>query len=215
MRLLSLGLVVLALASCTKQPEPTTVPAPKLEPNEARPDAPAQAVEFECGCETPDLYDEESPEHPRCLRRVGSSYRMRPSLLASLPLEAGIPTFAAHSQCGTFWVRRDGHAMPTQRYDNSADYFQDSAARYVLDGKYGYMNEKLEAIVAPLYEFAFPFRGGRGLVCFDCKSTAEGEHTSIKCRRCGAVDTNGKLVVEVKYPQQELPPFTSEWPSTR
>ena len=91
--------------------------------------------------------------------------------------------------------------MPTHQFDNGADYFCNGLTRYVLDAKLGYMNRELEVVVAPAYDFGFPFRGGLAVVCDDCRFPRNDEHTGVDCRRCGAVDTRGMLV----HPLQATP----------
>jgi hypothetical protein len=138
------------------------------------------------------------------MRRVGSAYQVRPEVLQSLAVVPGSPLFEADSSCGVFWVRSDGRAIPTQNYDNGADYFCDGLARYLIDGKYGYVNARLEVVVPASYDFAYPFQGGHGAVCQSCTFTAAGEHTSVACARCGAVDATGKLVLPVSFSAEQI-----------
>ncbi len=146
----------------------------------------------ECSCAT---HLDASVPHAACLRRTANTYQMRPDVLASLELPTQTKLFEATSDCGIFWVRADGRAIPTHPFDNGADYFCDGLTRYELDGKYGYVNRNLEVVVPPSYDFAYPFQGQHGAVCQQCSFTPDGEHTSVSCACCGAVDTSGRLVV--------------------
>lgn len=141
---------------------------------------------------------------PACLHREGRAYRMRPATLAGLQRDGRDDLIEAFSDCGTFWVRRDGLAMPTQSFDNGADYFCHGLARYQLDGKYGYMNKKLEVVVPPSYDFAFPFNGAHGVVCADCRLQPDGEHTAVLCAHCGAVDPQGQLEAPLELPTPDV-----------
>jgi hypothetical protein len=158
-------------------------------------------LRYECNC-TVDLGDVVTER--ACLRRVGGSFRMRPEFLAALKLDASARRFDASSDCGKFLVRPDGYAMPTHPFDNGADYFCEGLVRHVLDRKFGYMNADLDVVVPPTYDFAFPFGGGHGVVCADCRFEPDGEHTSVTCARCGAVNTRGELVVPLERSSREM-----------
>jgi len=151
---------------------------------------------FECDC-TVRIADDWI-EHAACLHRAGQTYVMHPRVLAALALDPGVQVFEARSRCGIFYVRRDGRALPTQPFDNGADYLCDGLTRVVMDHKYGYMNARLEVVVPVAYDFAFPFRAGTGVVCNQCQSHPNGEHTAITCERCGEVNTQGRLIRELE-----------------
>ncbi len=119
---------------------------------------------------------------------------MQPSVLQALTGHGERGPFEVYSECGMFWARADGLALPTQPFDNGPDPFQEGVARYLSDGKYGYMSSTLSVLVAPSYEFAYPFEQGKGVVCQGCTFQSAGEHSSVACTRCGAVDRQGRLV---------------------
>jgi hypothetical protein len=145
-----------------------------------------------CDCRT--TLDDLRP-HANCLSPADhGAYQVRPELLRALRVEAADAPFAAYSRCGMFWVRPDGRARTTQLYDNGADYFSQGLTRYLSHGKYGYMNANLDVVVEPSYDFAYPFEAGKGIVCQGCRFHTDGEHGSVSCTRCGAVNTAGQLV---------------------
>jgi hypothetical protein len=113
-----------------------------------------------------------------------------------------------------FWVRPDGRAVPTQLYDNGADYFCNGLVRSLLDGQYGYVNARLETVVPARYDFAYPFQGGHGTVCNDCTFSSDGEHTSVACARCGAVDVHGTLVLPLELSAEQISARFSGSPET-
>ena len=166
------------------------------------PPAAATTAAYECDCAV--LVDGERVQRPHCLHRAGDVYQMDPAAVAAFASPEAAPTFEASSTCGVFHVRRDGRALPTHPFDNGADYFCSGLARYVLDGKYGYMNRALEVVVPARYDFAFPFDAERGAVCNDCSQDRSGEHTTIRCASCGAVDRSGTLVLELELSSQEF-----------
>ncbi|HEY3666990.1 MAG TPA: WG repeat-containing protein [Polyangiaceae bacterium] len=139
-----------------------------------------------------------------CLRRIGDAYRLEPLATSPprSPDHAGL--FEVRSACGVFWVRPDGRAVPTQLYDNGADYFCNGLTRSLFDGKYGYVNARLETVVPARYDFAYPFQGGHGAVCDDCTFSSDGEHTTVACARCGAVDRQGTLVLPLELSATQI-----------
>ena len=139
-----------------------------------------------------------------CLRRAGDAYQLEALAGSTLdsPERAGL--FEVRSACGVFWVRQDGRAVPTQLYDNGADYFCNGLTRSLFDGKYGYVNARLEAVVKARYEFAYPFQGGHGTVCDGCTFSRDGEHTAVACARCGAVDVHGTLVLPLELSAAQI-----------
>jgi hypothetical protein len=156
----------------------------------------------ECDCFV-FIQDELTP-FEQCLRRTGSAYTIAPTVLAELNRREPSPVFDVWSSCGLFHARRDGLALRTHLFDNGPDPFCSGLSRHVHDGKYGYMNRALDVVVAPQYDFAFPFEGGRGIVCNDCTQERLDEYTAIRCVHCGAVDQAGDLVVPLDFSSQEM-----------
>jgi|GEM_PF-6876155 len=181
-------LAVLMLSGCSGQLRAATV-------------QPAAAA-YECDCAVP--VDGELRRRPDCLHREGAVYRMDPRAVAAFGQSTSDSPFEAWSQCGVFHVRRDGRALPTHLFDNGPDPFCSGLARYVVDGKLGYMNRALEVVVPATYDFAFPFDGERGPVCNQCAFQSDGEHTAVSCASCGAVDKDGKLTVPLQLSSEAL-----------
>lgn len=162
----------------------------------------AAARQPECDCSV--FIEGELTPFARCLRRTGDAYNMEPTVLAEVSQHDPSSSFEVWSSCGVFHARRDGRALQTQMFDNGPDPFCNGFARYVHDGKYGYMNRALDVLVAPQYDFAFPFGGRRGIVCNDCTHERVDEYTAISCAHCGAVDQSGTLVVPLGLTSQQM-----------
>ena len=77
------------------------------------------------------------------------------------------------------------------------------------DGKVGFINTELDQIVAPVWDFAFPFEHGVAVVCTGCVPTpalSGDEHRTMTGGKWGYIDKRGKVVVPVVYNSRSLPP---------
>ena len=122
----------------------------------------------------------------------------------------------AHAEFGTeglsailvgeriYFVNRAGNTAPALKFDNGPDYFVEGLARTVKDGKIGFVNTALEPVVAPVWDFAFPFSNGVAAVCNGCMA-AGGEHQMVTGGKWGYIDKRGKVLVPVRYDRDELP----------
>ena len=108
------------------------------------------------------------------------------------------------------WVNRRGRAVQAFVFDNGADYFVEGLARTVRDGKVGFVNEALELVVPPTWDFALPFSDGTAMVCLGCvrrpvTDRPHEEHFEMVGGRWGYIDTVGKVVVPVEYEKNSVP----------
>jgi len=86
-----------------------------------------------------------------------------------------------------YFVNRAGKTAPALKFDNGPDYFVEGLARTVKDGKIGFVNTALEPVVAPVWDFAFPFSNGVAVVCSGCVPTGD-EHHLVKGGKWGSID---------------------------
>lgn len=95
---------------------------------------------------------------------------------------------------GVFYVSKEGSIVRTHFFDNSADYFEEGLARTIKRKKFGFINKKLDVVIAPQYDFAFPFQNAKAVVCHGCEQVKEknGEHTKVVGGKWGAIDTKGE-----------------------
>ena len=109
---------------------------------------------------------------------------------------------------GLYFVTRQGKTTPALMFDNGPDYVVEGLARTVKNGKVGFINTKLDPVVAPIWDFAFPFEHGVAVVCTGCVSTPaspSGEHRTMTGGKWGYIDKRGKVVVPVVYDFRSLP----------
>ncbi|MGB5746372.1 MAG: WG repeat-containing protein [Desulfobacterales bacterium] len=104
-----------------------------------------------------------------------------------------------------FYVKTDGSFLPVIFYDNGADPYQEGLTRSLVNGKIAYFNTDFELILAPNYDWAWPFQEGRALVCKGCVPTpVEDGHTALEGGLWGYINKEGKEVVPVKYTATEV-----------
>jgi len=99
-----------------------------------------------------------------------------------------------------FYVSQSGKVVRTFFFDNGADYFEEGLARTISKGKIGFINEKLEVVIEPVYDFASPFHNRKAKVCNGCtkKIYDGGEHWGMVGGKWGVIDTKGKLISPMK-----------------
>ena len=105
---------------------------------------------------------------------------------------------------GIYYINKKGQLMRTHLFDNGPDYFKDGLARTIKNNKFGFINKKLNIIIKPEYDFAFPFVNGQAIVCNECSIKPVGEHKSIDGGQWGVIDKKGSIVTEIKYTKKEL-----------
>jgi hypothetical protein len=103
-----------------------------------------------------------------------------------------------------FYIKPDGKFLPVIFYDNGADYYQEGLTRSLQNGKIVYYDISFKLVLAPGYDWAWPFHKGRALVCKGCVLTpVEDEHTALEGGLWGYINKEGKEVVPVKYKASE------------
>src|SRR5579872_3744765 len=98
-----------------------------------------------------------------------------------------------------YFVTRQGKTAPALNFDNGPDYFVEGLARTVQNGHVGFVDTHLVPVVAPVWDFAWPFQGGVAKVCMGCVETPAGEHRIRTGGKWGYIDKHGKVVVPVIY----------------
>jgi len=97
-----------------------------------------------------------------------------------------------------FYISKSGKAVRTFFFDNGADYFEEGLARTISKGKFGFINDNLEVVIKPQFDFAHPFRDGKARVCNGCIKKQEGEHSIMVGGKWGVIDHSGKLISPMK-----------------
>lgn len=114
-------------------------------------------------------------EHPKCLRhRADGRPYLDPKLARRLEVDAHGLAAVRSSALGWMYVNRRGEVVVAgvATMDNWADDFQDGRVR-IRRGekgiKWGFADRHGQEVVPPIYDGAFPFEGGRAVVCRGCR----------------------------------------------
>jgi hypothetical protein len=120
--------------------------------------------------------------------------------------EDGLASVIVRDETGirVFYVSREGKTVRTYLFDNGADLFEDGLARTIAHNKFGFINNKLQTVIPPEYDFAFPFRNGHAIVCNHCILKQTEEHKEVTGGSWGIINKKGNPVIPVTCPKEEL-----------
>jgi hypothetical protein len=103
------------------------------------------------------------------------------------------------------YLNAAGVSAPVLPFDNGADYFVEGLARTVRNGKIGFIDESLNVVISPAWDFAFPFEKGTAVVCEDCTfRRVANEHEEVVGGRWGVIDTRGQVVISITHSREDL-----------
>ncbi len=96
-----------------------------------------------------------------------------------------------------YYVQENGKAMSTiSNKDGTVESFQEGLARTRINGKIGFFNKNLDLVLAPKYDFAFPFHNGIAEICMGCKETIDNGYPLLSGGKWKRIDRQGLLVEE-------------------
>jgi hypothetical protein len=141
--------------------------------------------------------------HGKCGELIGpDEFQIYPQHLKNLSFKNGLAEVFVGDK--VFYISETGKAVRTHLYDNGADYFVEGLARTLWKGKFGYMDQSLNVVIKPEYDFAFPFENGIAVVCKGCRAKGKGEHQSLVGGKWGVIDKSGAIVIPLKQSKAEL-----------
>jgi len=105
-----------------------------------------------------------------------------------------------------FYVSKSGKVVRSFFFDNGADSFKEGLSRIIIKKKIGFVNEKLETVIEPQFDFAYSFENAKSMVCNGCREEKEpnGEHTMIVGGKWGVIDKHGKIILPLEYSKNEV-----------
>ena len=138
-------------------------------------------------------YPQPSPQG-ECGKLLGDdNFRMYQNHLTGLLFDKnGLATLFVGGK--VFYVLKDGTSARVHFFDNGADYFKEGLTRTISKGKYGFMDDKLNTIIKPIYDFVFPFENGLAVVCNGCKLVSDGEHKLVIGGKWGRINKKGDII---------------------
>jgi hypothetical protein len=129
-------------------------------------------------------------------------FRLAPEHLSRLAFLDGLAVVLVDDKA--FYVARSGRTARVHVFENGADYFSKGLARTISKGKFGYIDRRLAVVIRPEYDFAFPFKKGKAIVCVGCAPVALGEHSTVSGGQWGVIDKTGAAVIPVRHSREEV-----------
>jgi hypothetical protein len=148
-----------------------------------------------------------APQGPCASRAADGTIRIDKSHLRLLDYGSQGRAEVFVERAGWVYVRRGGATLEVLASDNGPDGFSDGLVRIRRNGKIGYANRSFRTVVAPRFDFGWPFEEGRALVCLGCApaeldSGKEG-HSPVSGGKWGYVDLEGREVVPILLSREE------------
>lgn len=94
------------------------------------------------------------------------------------------------------WYRTPNGDKIVQAYllDNGPDYFEKGLARFIEEGKIGFMDEELNKVIPAQFDGAFPFKMGKAKVCIGCTRIYDGEYSTLQGGSWMEINTKGATI---------------------
>lgn len=96
------------------------------------------------------------------------------------------------------WVALDRQGKVLHRVwvvDNGPDPFVEGVARFIDAGKMGFFDRHGTTVIAPRFDFVFPFAEGRAAACVACESVSDGEYHRFLGGDWGYIDHDGNWAI--------------------
>ena len=146
-----------------------------------------------------------------CGEIIGDELHLNKKHLANMSFKKGEESTyglsTVYSTQGTFYISKTGKSIKMYFYDMGADYFQEELARYISNGKIGFINPKLNIVISAKYDYASSFKNGLALVSNGCHTEQDkydSEHSHIVGGLWGAINKEGKIIVPIEHTQKEV-----------
>ena len=95
--------------------------------------------------------------------------------------------------------KKGRHLATVLTFDNGPDYASEGLIRYEVANKIGFVDEACKIRIVAKWDFAFPFSGGRAVVCEGCQNQSDGEHSLRVGGKWGTINRKGAVVVPLAY----------------
>ena len=155
---------------------------------------------FYTGRNSGDSFD----EHRDCAGRADGKLFIRKRELARMAYDrAGLAAVYVGDQY--YYARRSGALLAVLAYDNGADPYSEGLVRALVGGRIAYYDLRFRQVIAPKYDWGWPFEQGRALVCLGCRREPPDSdgHAAVSGGLWGYIDRRGREVVPVKLSRQD------------
>jgi hypothetical protein len=103
------------------------------------------------------------------------------------------------------YVKRNGESLRVLTYDNYADDFSEGLTRSLVGSRIAYFDRDFHQVIPPIYDWGWPFKDGRAMVCLGCKVAerdSEG-HRPVIGGKWGFIDKRGREIISVSLSEAE------------
>jgi len=105
-----------------------------------------------------------------------------------------------NTKSGTYYFNNVGKVKKVLNFDNGADYFRNGLCRTInKNNKIGFMDTKLNIIIKPQFDFAYPFKDNKSIVCQGCKEKMIDGHTIRIGGKWGIINSKGTIIQPLSY----------------
>ena len=104
---------------------------------------------------------------------------------------------------GVYYVNESSKMIQVHMHDNGADSFKEDLSRAINNHKFGFINKSLKLVIPYKYDFAFPFKDGRSLVCNGCAIKPDDEHKEVVDGEWGYIDKKGNVIIDINLSKEE------------
>ena len=144
---------------------------------------------------------------PFCASRVGGQLAVADAHLTSIDTNSsGLGWILVDHQY--YYVRpSDGTSLAVIQDGNGPDQFSDGLVRVLQRGKIQYFGRDFKLAIPGEFDWGWPFRDGRALVCLQCKPNHEDSgvdgHTEVVGGRWGFISRTGEQLVAIELSREE------------
>jgi hypothetical protein len=166
---------------------------------------PAMAGDFPLACTyVADTPDADLESHPNCAAKREDRLIIAPDHLRRMRFSSdGLAPVVIDNHW--YYIKINGDSLSVLTYDNAADDFSEGLTRSLVRNRVAYFDHDFHQVIPPTYDWGWPFKDGRALVCLGCSLAApdsEG-HRPVVGGKWGFIDKRGREVVPVTLTQAE------------
>ncbi len=102
---------------------------------------------------------------------------------------------------GCYYIDLQGNRLAIKPFviDNGPDYFREGMARFIENGKIGFLDREGQVVIKARFQFVTSFSEGLAAFCQNCQFIKQGEHTIPKGGKWGFINQKGEIVIPPKF----------------
>ena len=146
-------------------------------------------------------FDFERPDLPDCvLMKESGRLLVSSKYVRDLPFDSRGLAAVWVEGLGWSYANRVGELVITGvvGMDNGADTFHSGLVRVVRNRKYGFANRRGTIVIPAEYDGALNFEKGTAVVCRNCRTETDGEHSWFSGGQWFRINTRGQVIENLK-----------------